>query len=490
MSVTIGTHTLARQLTGWQAADGGRGGAAVRLSAAIANQVLDGRIALHTRLPSERELALELHVSRSTIAGAYARLREQNFLASRQGAGSWTTMPHRTARAMGPLLPGGALGDGTIDLGCAAPGALADAVMDAYAAALAALPGELLRAGSHADHGYHPFGLGVLRAAIADRFTARAVPTTPDQILVTIGGQGAISLLAHVLIHDRDVVLIEQPSYPNAADALRRTRARLVGVPLTVADGWDDRFADALAQSRPKLVYVIPEFQNPTGALMTTAEREALVRAARAAGSLVLADESLVDLPLDGQEMPPPMAAFDIDGRVITVGSLSKSFWGGMRIGWIRATPRLIRELAVVRSSIDMGTAVIDQLGAVHVLERAEELVALRRAELRRHRDILETALAEHLPLWTWTRPTGGLSLWVTLDRPLSSALAEAAERHGVHLAAGPRFGLDGTLERFVRLPFTMPEPDLREAVVRLAAANADLDGSAGHWRLSGAVVA
>ncbi|MDQ1682550.1 MAG: hypothetical protein QOH99_1091 [Frankiaceae bacterium] len=489
MSPVISSHSLGKQLSGWQSGDGGHGGAATRLSAAIAQRVLDGQIPLHTRLPSERDLAGELRVSRTTIASAYARLREQGFLASKQGAGSWTTMPDRSNGAVGPLVPGIVGDDGTLDMGCAAPGATASAVIDAYTAAAAALPAELLRAGAHADHGYHPYGLGVLRAALAERFTARGVPTSVEQILVTIGGQGAISLLAHVLVHERDMVLIEQPSYPNAADALRRTRARLVGVPVT-SQGWDDTFAEALAQSRPKLAYVIPEFQNPTGALMTAAEREHLVRAARAAGTLVIADESLVDLPLDGQEMPPPVAAFDVDGRVITVGSLSKSFWGGMRIGWIRATPRLIRDLASARSSIDMGTPVVDQLAAIHVLGRAEELVAVRRAELRRGRDTLEASLREHLPQWQWTRPTGGLSLWVTLDRPLSTALTDAAGRQGVHLAAGPRFGLDGTLERFLRLPFTLHEADLRECVLRLAAANRELDERGTHWRAPSSVVA
>jgi DNA-binding transcriptional MocR family regulator len=188
--------------------------------------------------------------------------------------------------------------------------------------------------------------------------------------------------------------------------------------------------------------------------------------------------------------MPPPVAAFDVDGRVITVGSLSKSFWGGMRIGWIRATPRLIRDLASARSSIDMGTPVVDQLAAIHVLGRAEELVAVRRAELRRGRDTLEASLREHLPQWQWTRPTGGLSLWVTLDRPLSTALTDAAGRQGVHLAAGPRFGLDGTLERFLRLPFTLHEADLRECVLRLAAANRELDERGTHWRAPSSVVA
>ncbi|MCU1678929.1 MAG: putative GntR-family transcriptional regulator [Frankiales bacterium] len=489
MTAVINAHSLGRHLAGWQSASSGRGGAATRLSTAIAAQLLDGRIALHTRLPSERDLATELHVSRTTIATAYARLREQGFLTSRRGAGSWTAMPQRSTRAMAPLVPGAFVAEGTIDLGCAAPGASASAIVDAFTAAADALPAELIRAGSYADHGYHPHGLEVLRAVLAERFTARGLPTTADQILVTVGAQGAISLLAQVLLRERDVVLIEQPSYPNAADALRRSRARLVGVPLT-ADGWDEAFADALAQSRPKLAYVIPEFQNPTGALMTAAEREELVRAARAAGTLLIADETLVDLPLDGQEMPPPVAAFDRDGRVITIGSLSKAFWGGMRIGWIRATPRLIRQLGAARSSIDMGTPVVDQLAGVHLLARSAELVGARRSELVHGRDILEAALREHLPDWRWTRPTGGLSLWVTLDRPVSTALTDAAERHGLHLAAGPRFGLDGTLERFLRLPFTLPADELREAAVRLAAASADLDERGHGWRAAGAVVA
>jgi DNA-binding transcriptional MocR family regulator len=122
-----------------------------------------------------------------------------------------------------------------------------------------------------------------------------------------------------------------------------------------------------------------------------------------------------------------------------------------------------------------MASPVLDQLVAVRLLERADEVIGERRRQLRRQRDALLAALAEHLPGWSYTLPQGGMCLWVELDAPVSTALAHAALARGVRIAPGPRFGVDGTLERFLRVPYTLPEPQLREAVTRLAAATTEL---------------
>jgi DNA-binding transcriptional MocR family regulator len=125
---------------------------------------------------------------------------------------------------------------------------------------------------------------------------------------------------------------------------------------------------------------------------------------------------------------------------------------------------------------VDMGSPVLDQLVAVHLLADAEMIVKARRRELRERRAALVAALAEQLPEWRVTVPRGGVMLWAELDGPISSALARAAEDVGVRLAPGPRFGIDGTLERFLRLPFALPADDLVEAIRRIAAVRHDLD--------------
>jgi DNA-binding transcriptional MocR family regulator len=221
---------------------------------------------------------------------------------------------------------------------------------------------------------------------------------------------------------------------------------------------------------------VIPEFHNPTGHLMPTGLRERLVATAHATGTELVVDESFVDLPLDSGEMPPPLAVFDRHSRVVSIGGMSKPYWGGLRIGWVRASAPLVQRLAALRVGVDMSSPVLEQLVAVHLLNQSATIVAARRAQLAFRRDSLVESLTEMLPEWRFVVPSGGVTLWAELDGPISSALARAAEDVGVRLAPGPRFGLDGTLERFIRLPFTLAPDDLTEAVRRIASVRHDLD--------------
>ena len=174
--------------------------------------------------------------------------------------------------------------------------------------------------------------------------------------------------------------------------------------------------------------------------------------------------------------MPPPVAVFDRHSRVVSIGGMSKAYWGGLRIGWVRASAPLVQRLAALRVGVDMASPVLEQLVAVHLLADAGRIVAERRGQLAFRRDTLVAALGEMLPEWRFVTPSGGVTLWAELDGPISSALARAAEDVGVRLAPGPRFGLDGTLERFIRLPFTLSPDDLTEAVRRIASVRHDLD--------------
>ncbi len=208
---------------------------------------------------------------------------------------------------------------------------------------------------------------------------------------------------------------------------------------------------------------------------MPPALRERLPAVAHASGTDLIVDETFVDLALDVPEMPPPVAVFDRHARVLCLGGMSKPYWGGLRVGWIRAAAPLVQRLAAARVGVDMAGPVLDQLVATRLLAQADRVVPARRAELRVAREALVGALRDRLPEWRCTVPAGGLSLWLELDEPVSSALARAAESYGVRLAPGPRFGVDGTLERFLRLPFALPPADLLDAVDRIAAARRDL---------------
>ncbi len=441
---------LAELLGAWRQSGGGQ----ERLAAAIRSLVLDGRIAVQSRLPAERTLAGALSISRATVTGAYNQLRDEGYLASRQGSGSWVTLPdgHRWA-------PDAIVGGPGIDMRIAALPA-PPAIAELFAEAVRELPRWL----DH--HGYDPLGLPPLRAAIAARFGSRGLPTRPEQILVTNGALQGLDLTLRALLRRGRRVLVEIPSYPAALDALHAAGARFDAVPVG-DDGWHLRSLEAVARHQgPALTYLMPDFHNPTGKLMDETARRRALRALR--GTYVVIDETFVELNLDGVAMPAP-AAWCGDDATITIGSLSKSLWGGLRIGWVRAAPELVHRLAATRAAADLASPVLEQIVAVQALEVLDEIVQERRAMISLRRATLTAALDEQLPGWRYSWPAGGLFVWAQLPEPISTSLSIQARDHDLQLTPGPRFGAAGLLERYLRLPFTLPPEQLERAVSILA---------------------
>lgn len=264
-------------------------------------------------------------------------------------------------------------------------------------------------------------------------------------------------------------------------DAIRQAGNRLVPVPMTDT-GWDpETWRDTLRTAAPRLAYLIPDYQNPTGHLADAGIRRTLVDLARNTGTTLIVDETCFDLALDidPSDRPLPMAAFDRTNNVVTIGSTSKTFWGGLRIGWIRATPDLVRRIAATRASFDVGAPVLDQLVTHHLITDHEDtILESRLPALRTARGALADALTDRLPNWTFAMPVGGLSLWVRTDGTSSLSLTEAAARHGVRIAAGTHFGTDGTFEHHVRLPYAHDPATLTEAIRRLATAVGETERS------------
>ncbi len=443
----------------------GGGPAYQRLGTALRALILDGRLPLGTRLPAERELARALGVSRTTTSAAYGVLRREGYLSSRRGAGSFAAFPAEPSTAGLPWL--GETDEGMIDLTVAAPSALPESILGAAAEALEQLPRHL------SGDGYRVLGLPELREAVAELYRRRGLRTSADEVMITSGAQGAIALAARVFVSPGATVLVESPTYPNALDSFRAASARLVPVP--VEAGWDDELVESsFRQTPPRLAYFTPDFHNPTGRLMRPDERVALVRAARRAETLLIADESYLGLGI-ADDLPEvePLAAHDPE-RVISIGGLSKSAWGGLRIGWLRATPSLVQRLGAARPSMDIANPLLEQLVALQLLGDLDGILAKRRRRLASQLQALADALADELPGWTFAPPDGGLCLWAALDRSSTSLVGPAA-RAGVRIVPGPRFGIDGTLERFLRLPFVLPPATLREAVTRLARAAEDV---------------
>jgi DNA-binding transcriptional MocR family regulator len=439
------------------------------LSHAITSLVLDGRIATETRLPSERELATALRMSRATVTSAYDAMRADGFLASRTGSGSYVTVPagSRPRHSLVRWTTASADGVDVIDLSCATLAAPPDVISDAVADAAGRLAPYLL------GDGYEPAGLPVLREAVAARFTQRGAPTRPEQILITNGSLHGLDLLLRLLVGPGDRVITELPTYPGALDAIRAKSGRVLPVPMAAAGGWQvDQLRAALRQTAARLAYLTPDYHNPTGALVPETDRREVLKVARQTGTTVVVDESFVDLGFDGAER----STAALDPSVVVVGSLSKPVWGGLRIGWLRASTDLVHRLAALRTSIDMGGPVLEQVVASTLLPDLDAIAASRVAQIRPQRDALVAALADELPTWRMTMPQGGLSLWAELPAPLSTPLTMLAAQVGVVAVPGSRFGVDGTLERFLRLPYALPADRLRDAVHRLAGVWAQLD--------------
>ena len=456
-----------------------RGGASAyrELSERIRLLLLDGRLASNTRLPAERELGERLGLSRTTVTAAYRALRAAGYLHSLRGSGSVVALPGSLGPAVEPST-------GILDFSQASMPAL-PGLADAAAAAAADLARHL-----HGS-GFDPVGLPELREALAERYRARGLPTSADQIMVTLGAQHAIALLGRVLISRGDRVLIEMPTYPHAYEALRAAGGRLVPVSVsagsaTAADapgpasaaagGWDEPgLMQALRRSNPVLGYLMPDFQNPTGQSMPIDQRERVIGAAAAAGTVLLIDETIAEFDIDRPGDFPPFAAHAEGAReagaVVSIGSVGKSVWGGVRIGWIRADPALIRRLVAARLANDLGTPVLEQLLVARLLPEMPQILAYRGAQLREGRDHLERLLADRFPGWSVPHVDGGITAWVNLGTPVSSQLALAARNHGLFVTAGPRFGIDGAVERFMRLPFSPNPQQLDRAVDALGQA-------------------
>lgn len=431
------------------------------LADALTLLVGDGRIGFDVRLPSERELTAALGVSRTTVTRAYALLRETGYAASRQGSGTFTRVPGGRARSHDrALLPGVDDGD-AIDLNCAAAAAPVG-LLQAYADAAGDLPAYL------GGHGYFPAGLPRLQQRIAEAYAARGLPTDPDQVLVTPGALAAAAVVSQAFAGRGDRVLVESPVYPNATQALRNAGARLV--PSAVdPGGWDlDAVGATLRGARPRLAYLVPDFQNPTGHVMSDGQRATYAAHLRAAGTRAVVDEAHQALALDGQPMPLPFAAHA--PGTITIGSASKSFWGGLRLGWIRAPHECLEALQEARLALDLGAPVLEQLTLARLLETGPVLPG-HVEQLRAQRDRLVAELTSRLPEWRFHVPAGGLALWIELPSARGSALAASAEQHGVIVAPGPVFAAEGGLDRFVRVPWTRRPDELGTAVERLARA-------------------
>jgi 2-aminoadipate transaminase len=479
----------------------------------LRRRVQAGSLGPGERLPPVRGLASALNVTPETVAGAYKRLVDEGYLRGEIGRGTFVAAPPLRAEEdpLAPFEAGGALPPFASQSAAPGPPASRDLLrlasqpgLVSFAASVAApdlapveplrqaLSDALTRDGAAAlqvgpTQGYPP-----LRAAIATLLRRRGLEVDPSTVCVTSGCQQGIDLAAKVFVGAGDAVLVEQPSFLGALEAFRARGARIIGVPIE-ADGLRVEALPALIQRhRPKLLYCMPTYQNPTGRSLSQEKRRALLRIAASHDLPVVEDDSAGFVHLDGDAAPPSLKAEDHAGYVIHLGTFSKLLAAGLRLGWLVADPPVFEKLVAAKYASDLSSDALVQR-AVHRLLAGGELdshVGHARGVYRARRDALVRALRQSLPNdVSFDAPDGGFNLWLELPRegPSSTELFLEAVRRGVAFVPGPFFfsaGRAGPASaaaiRGLRLSYSAVAPaDIGRGVRLLAEALHSLTGAA-----------
>ncbi|NUW31499.1 PLP-dependent aminotransferase family protein [Nonomuraea sp. SMC257] len=465
----------------------GRGPLYLLLAARFRALVDDGVLPPGTPLPPDRTLARRLAVGRGTVVAAYDLLQQEGRVTRRQGSGTRVAPLELPASRSADGVPANPLllhilhpPDGVSLLTCAAPDRPPAVLAEAYEEAIG-------RLGHLRDLGYQPAGNPELREAVAAYYRGRGLPTTAEEILVTTGAQQALTLVAGLLLAPGDTVLTQSPTYPGALEVFRHAAAVVRPVALAPSPAFSGAgsepepppdLATALRE-RPSLVYTVPTASNPTGATLSAGERRRLARLTGDHDVPIVDDEVCAELCFSG-ETPPPVASYARGEQVITIASLSKVVWGGLRVGWVRAPAPLVSRLARLRAVHDLGGEVLGQVAAAALLRRLPEIRPARVRELREGHDHLCAELAARLPSWSFERATGGQTIWVRIPRGDADSFAQVALRHGVAVPPGRSFDPLGGHAEYMRLHFLFPREELSRAVSGLAAAWDAYDGTRG----------
>ncbi len=335
-----------------------------------------------------------------------------------------------------------------------------------------------------ATEGYRP-----LREAIAQRLTAQGVGVTTDNVLITTGSQQAIDLIGKIFLNPGDTAIVESPTYLAALQAWNAYEAEYVGV-ASDDRGMDVEALQGFMDRDPKLIYCLPNFQNPRGVTLSRERRYRLAQLSFRSGVPVVEDDPYRELRFEGEHLPrliecdveqrPPAAEYD--GSIISLGTFSKTLAPGLRVGWVVAAPEVIAQLTLAKQGADLHTSTLDQMIACEMLTSGylEGHTPIIVETYRERRDVMLSALSEYFPDGVrWTRPEGGMFLWVELHPSIDTRrLLERAMDMKVAFVPGHGFHVDGTGGNTLRLNFSNSSPALiREGIARLARALHDLEG-------------
>src|SRR5574341_1085237 len=468
----------------------------IPLYAQIATQVREmisrGALKLSDRLPANRELAESLGVNRSTVTTAYDELTADGLINSQVGRGTFVSAVPAAKPALADervlaspmpwsaLLPGerrnqwmgghdsGQSGKEMISLAYALPAAELFPLDDFRRSVDRVLRKEgraLLQLG--ASNGYSP-----LQQYLAAQMALSGIHVGPDEILITNGCQQSLDLIHRILVRPGDEVAIENPTYPGAISVFCGSQTKYVTIPVAERGLDLDVLEDILAQRRPRLIYTVPSFHNPTGVTMDLASRRRLVELAAKYRVPIIEDDIYRELRYDGAALPP-LKALDRYGLVIYINSFSKVGFPGLRVGWIAAPRIVIDHLNAAKQRCDMHASLMAQAAICDFSRHgllAKHVNRTKKAYAQR-RDAMLQSLERYFPEEaSWNKPEGGMAIWVKLPEALNaSQISIQASEQGVTFSAGEYFYACTPQFATMRLAFTMADPaQIEEAIKRL----------------------
>ncbi len=453
-----------------------------RLVDLVENGLTQGRLADGFQLPPERDLARALRISRTTVVSAYRELEARGLVRGYVGRGTFVCA--RPDPGSAPFAWRGKVSAAALQ---SSRTTVRDLVRDAanprllsFAAgqpALELFPTKEFRDATESilsRDGTAPWRLGategepLFRAAISERFGG-----APDNVLVVAGAQQGLDLLARCLVDPGDAVIVDRPGYLGAIDSFRSAGARLVGWDLLRADAGE--LEELLLRYRPKLLYLNPTHQNPTGVTLPLRVRRDVLELAARYRVPIVEDDTYRELSLAS---PPPPSLYTLDQAhniVIHLNSFSKMLAPGLRLGWISAVPSIVEQLTMIKQRVDPHTHNLSQLVVAELLRNGvfDRHVTRLRAEHRLRRDALVRALRQHVPggQLRFAVPDGGLYLWCQLGPAVrAEAVREAAMRESVVFLTGEPFYVDRGGTHELRLCYTAQPADRAEDGARALA--------------------
>ena len=463
-----------------------------QIVAQVIAHIENGRLPVGMLLPPERKLAARLNVNRTTVVTAYRDLVATGMVEARVGRGTWvsdsvmdgantpqplawqTIFSATTERLREPVLRdmlAAMRRPGTIAFGAGAPAPEffpVDRFRRAMDEALDAYGPELFV--------YGPVqGALPLREALVAWMARGGIRSAAEQIVVLNGSQQGLDLVARVLLEPGDAVVVESPTYLGALQVFRGAGARLLPIALDHDGMRIDLLEQALARHRPKFIYTLPTFQNPTGVTLSLARRHALLALAARYGVPIVEDDPYGEI-VYGDDPPPRLAALDQRGLVIYLSTMSKIFLPGLRLGWMAAPPPVAEAVTLARQSMDVHPNSAMQ----HILQTfltrgwLASHVADLRPVYRARRDAMLTALDQMAPAgMTWSEPAGGYFIWCHLPAGMRARmLTVEAAREGVSFVTGEPFSPNGGERDAIRLNFTGASPEeITEGIRRLTVA-------------------